>query len=321
NIKEECYIETKFNFYVIKEIDNSDKDWINVVAKVNTEDLKSKTFPHFEMVNSYLKDTLNLALAGTEWTIGHNNIVKRRTVRVSNKTPLEVIDEIRKVYRAEIFFDAINKKVNVYEQLGEDKGDFFMEDINLKSLNISSDSYDYVTRLIPLGKDGLTIEEINNGKKYVENYQYSDKIIYATWEDNRYTVVENLKEDAIAKLEELSKPYKSYEADVIDLRGANLGDTITLISKENEVKEKQRVVKITEDIDEPRKNKVEIANKTYSFEEMQSEVMDTVETADTVLTSDGMVDESKIDFNPIRQEFVTIIAEKADIRDLNAAVA
>jgi len=34
NIKEECYIETKFNFYVIKEIDNSNKDWINVVAKV-----------------------------------------------------------------------------------------------------------------------------------------------------------------------------------------------------------------------------------------------------------------------------------------------
>ncbi|MBU5293130.1 phage tail protein [Anaerosalibacter bizertensis] len=321
NIKEECYIETKFNLYVIKEIDNSNKDWINVVAKVNTEDLKSRTFPHFEMVNSYLKDTLNLTLAGTGWTIGYNDIVKRRTVRVSNKTPLEVIDEIRKVYRAEIFFDAINKKVNVYEKLGEDKGDFFMEDVNLKSLNISSDSYDYVTRLIPLGKDGLTIEEINGGKKYVENYQYSDKIIYATWEDNRYTVVENLKEDAIAKLEELSKPYKSYEADVIDLRGANLGDIITLISKENEVKEKQRVVKITEYIDEPWNNKVEIANKTYTFEEMQSEVMDTVETADTVLTSDGMVDESKIDFNPIRQEFVTIIAEKADIVDLNAANA
>ncbi|WP_187116678.1 phage tail spike protein, partial [Anaerosalibacter massiliensis] len=320
NIKEECYIETKFNFYVIKEIDNSSGDWIGVIAKVNIEGLKSNSFPHFEMVNSYLKDTLNLALAGTSWTIGHNDITKRRTVRVSNSTPLEIIDEIRKAYRAEIFYDAINKKVNVYEKLGEDKGDFFMEDVNLKSLNISSDSYDYVTRLIPLGKDGLTIEEINNGKKYVENYQYSDKIIYATWEDNRYTVVENLKEDAISKLEELSKPYKSYEADVVDLRGANLGDTITLISKENGVKEKQRVVKITEYPDEPWNNKVEIANKTYTFEEMQSDVMDTVETADTVLTSDGMVDESKIDFNPIRQEFVTIIAEKADIVDLNAAL-
>jgi phage minor structural protein len=320
NIKEECYIETKFNFYVIKEIDNSSGDWIGVIAKVNIEGLKSNSFPHFEMVNSYLKDTLNLALAGTSWTIGHNDITKRRTVRVSNSTPLEIIDEIRKAYRAEIFYDAINKKVNVYEKLGDDKGDFFMEDVNLKSLNISSDSYDYVTRLIPLGKDGLTIEEINNGKKYVENYQYSNKIIYATWEDNRYTVVENLKEDAISKLEELSKPYKSYEADVVDLRGANLGDTITLISKENGVKEKQRVVKITEYPDEPWNNKVEIANKTYTFEEMQSEVIDTVETADTVLTSDGMVDESKIDFNPIRQEFVTIIAEKADIVDLNAAL-
>lgn len=286
-IKEECYIETKFNFYVIKEIDNSSGNWIGVVAKVNIEGLKSNSFPHFEMINSHLKDTLSLALAGTGWTIGYNDITKRRTVRVSNKTSLEIVDEIRRVYKVEIFFDAINKKINVYEKLGKDKGDFFMEDVNLKSLSISSDSYDYVTRLIPLGKDGLTIEKINNGKKYVENYQYSNKIIYATWEDNRYTIVENLREDAISKLEELSKPYKSYEADVVDLRGANLGDTITLISKENGVKEKQRVVKITEYPNEPWKNKTEIANKAYTFEEMQNDIIETVDTADTVLTSDG----------------------------------
>src|SRR5699024_9301289 len=318
---EEHYIETKHNRYVIKETDKSAKNWVRVTAKVDKDGLKQRVFPHFEMVNSQLADTLNLALAGTGWTIGHNDITKRRTVRLAWCTPLEIIEEIRKVYRAEIFYDARNKKINVYEKYGEDKGHFFMEDVNLKELSISSDTHDYITRLIPIGKDGMTIDEINNGKNYLENYQYSNKIIYGVWEDNRYSVVENLKEDGEVKLDELSKPLISYEGNSTDLRGADLGDTIELVSKTNNVKERQRVVKITEYPLKPWENKVEIANKVLSFEEQFNEVEEVVETADTVLTSDGMIDDSKVDFNPIRQEFVTIIAQKADIRDLNAAVA
>src|SRR5699024_2981405 len=89
NIKEECCLETRFNLYVIKEIDKSDKDWIQVTAKINTDGLKRRVFPHFEMVNSQLADTLNLALAGTGWTIGYNDVIKRRTVRLAWCTPLE----------------------------------------------------------------------------------------------------------------------------------------------------------------------------------------------------------------------------------------
>ncbi len=320
-LKEEHYIETKDNRYVIKEVDKSAKNWVRVVCKVDKDGLKQRIFPHFEMVNSQLGDTLNLALAGTGWTIGHNDITKRRTVRLAWCTPLEIIEEIRKVYRAEIFFNARDKQINVYEQYGEDKGQFFMENVNLKDLSITSDTHDYITRLIPLGKDGLMIDEINNGKNYLENYQYSNKIIYGVWEDNRYSVVENLKEDGEAKLEELSKPLISYEGNSIDLRGADLGDTIELVSKTNNVKTKQRVVKITEYPLKPHENKVEIANKIMSFQEQFNETEEVVEKADTVMTSDGMIDESKVDFNPIRQEFEHIIAQKADIVDLNAANA
>ena len=169
------------------------------------------------------------------------------------------------------------------------------------------------------------------GKEYVENYQYSTKAITAYWEDNRYTVVESLKEDAIAKLNELSKPFKSYSADIVDLANLNdkyknildydLGDTITLISKDKKIKEKQRIVKLIEYLDEPERNSCEIANKILSFEEMQSDNQDIIESADKIITSDGMIDVSKVDFDPIRLEVITLVAEKANIGELNAAVA
>jgi len=39
HIKEEHYIRTKYNEYVIKAIDKSDPVWISIQAKVNVEDL------------------------------------------------------------------------------------------------------------------------------------------------------------------------------------------------------------------------------------------------------------------------------------------
>ena len=56
-----------------------------------------------------------------------------------------------------------------------------------------------------------------DGKNYVENHQYSKKVKTMTWKDERYTDAESLKEDAEAKLDELSKPYRSYTAEIINL--------------------------------------------------------------------------------------------------------
>lgn len=329
-IKEECYLQTPEQEYVIKEVNDSG-EWISIVAKVNLEDLKGKTIDRHETVNTTLTNATNLALAGTDWTITHNDITRRRTVRKANCSVFEVIEEIRKIYRAEVKYDAINKTISFYESMGNNKGAYFTEDLNLRQLSSSSSSYDFCTRIVPIGKDGLKITDINNGKDYVENYQYSNKVISLIWEDNRYIDVESLKEDAIAKLNELSKPVKSYSADVIDLAKLNetykdildynLGDTITLISKDKSIKEKQRIVKITEYPDESERNAAEIANRTPKFEDMQTEVLEATDTVDEVTTSDGFIDDSKINFNPIRQEFGTIISEKADITDLNSATA
>ena len=100
---------------------------------------------------------MNLALAGTGWTIGSCDVAKKRTVRKDNCTAYDVMQEIQSTYGCEMSFDAINKKVYIYQQMGTDKDAYFIDQLNLKSVNQQRNSYDYVTRLIPIGKDGLDI--------------------------------------------------------------------------------------------------------------------------------------------------------------------
>ena len=147
----------------------------------------------------------------------------------------------------------------------------------LKKIQVQSNSYDFATRLIPVGKDGLMLNV--DGKNYIENYQYSKKVKTMTWKDERYTDVESLKEDAEAKLDEISKPYKSYTADVVNLAEQSeehkevfsiaLGDTVLLISKSTGIRESHRIVKFYEYPQTREKNKVELANTRLSFEEVQ----------------------------------------------------
>ena len=117
----------------------------------------------------------------------------------------------------EMRFDTKKKIVYFREQLGEDKGVYFASGLNLIRVKNSGDSNNFYTRIIPIGKDGLKITEANDGVEYVENYQYSNKIRTLIWEDSNYEDADTLLTDAEAKLEDLSVPKESYQADVIDL--------------------------------------------------------------------------------------------------------
>lgn len=297
----------------------------------------------FDSTNEIITDCINLALAGTGWIVGTCDVTRRRTVRKTNSSSWDIIQEARKVYRCELEFDTLNKKVNIYEKRGIDKGVYFLDSLNLKDLSVQSDSYDFYTRIIAKGKDNLKVT--------LENFQYSNKIKTYIWKDERYTNIESLTEDAEAKLDELSKPYRAYSATIIDLANIskedykdilsyNLGDVITLVSKENEIKEKQRIVKMVEYPDEPDRNTCEIANTTLSFEDVQKEFQDTSDTVNNITTDNGTVDGSKIngisteqiydfeasvgkitDLTIVNARIDELYANKANISELNVVIA
>ena len=302
-VEEEGYVRNKNNEYVIKAIDPTDS-FKRFTCNVNVEDIVGKAIANFDTSNNTITDTIRLAIAGTGWILADNNITKRRTIRLKNTNALEVLREVRKVFRVDFRFDAINKKIYVYEKFGSDKGVYFSDELNLKSFSIPSDTYDYAARIYPYGKDELNISIINGGKEYIDNFQYSSKIIETIWEDNRYTDVNSLKEDAEAKLDELSKPKRSYQADIVDLAKQSaeykfldffLGDTITLLSKQEKFRDKQRIVKYIEYPKSPTQNTCELGNTTLTFEDLQKENEAKNSTVDNITSDNGTVDGSKVD--------------------------
>ncbi|SDO88424.1 phage tail spike protein [Clostridium gasigenes] len=337
----EGYIRTKTDEFVIKELGTAG-EWKTIKADLNVEDLEGNVFEHFDTTNKTINESLTLALAGTGWIVGTCNVTRRRTVRKTNSSTWEIIQEAKKNYRAEIEFDTLNKKINIFERCGTDKGTYFIESLNLKDLDVQSNSYDFYTRIIAIGKDDLRVT--------LENYQYSSKKKTFIWVDDRYTDINALTEDAMAKLNELSKPYRAYSANVIDLASMNieykdilnykLGDTITLISKDKEIKEKQRIVKIVEYPEEPERNTCEIANTTLKFEDLQKEFQDTSNTVNNITVDDGTIDGNAIngisskkiydleanvvritDLTAVNAKIEHLYADKADIGSLNAVIA
>ncbi|MEA5310193.1 phage tail spike protein [Clostridium perfringens] len=350
-IEEECYIETKTQEYVIKARDVG-VDYTKFDCVLNLEELEANIFDRFESVEQTITASLNLAIVGTGWTVKDNTLKKKRTVRCTNKNSLEIVQEIKKTYRVDIVFNTLKREIEVYEHLGEDKGAYFIDSLNLTALQVQSDSYKFATRIVAEGKDGLTFENINNGKNYVENYQYSNKIKTIYWKDERYTVKESLLEDAKAKLEELSKPFTSYNASVLNLAELNpkyksildysLGDTITLLSKSNKVRDKQRIVKTLEYPQDHTKDTVELANATLKFEDIQQENQETTDTVNNITSDNGTLDSNAIEDNSIEIKKIdnfeanvlkvtkldvinanieNLHANKADIQDLNVVKA
>ncbi len=278
-LKEEYYIQTKEDEFVIKAVEAGEQ-YNKYTATLNVEELEGQSFPYgFASQEQTIKACLSFAFDGTGWTVGTCTVTKRRTIDIEEATTAwDVLQSCLSTYRCECEIDTLQKRINIYAQIGCDRGCYFVEGLNLRKLTATSDTYEFYTRIIPIGKDGITIEWLH-GKEYLENYQYSSKVKTYTWKDERYTNTTSLMEDAEAKLEELSKPYKVYAADVVDLAKANLeyknildfgiGDTVMMVSKHPRMREKQRIVKIVEYPETPEKNTVELSNTTKTFAEVQ----------------------------------------------------
>ena len=276
DILNEYYIETDEDIFVVKEI-RSAEDGMEIVAKLCLEGLEKNAFEKFSVSNSTISAAMAVALRDTDWT-AQTSITKTRRVQCFKKTPLEIIYLVRDAWMCEVRFDSVNKVVYFEEEFGEDKGTYFMKGLNLIDASLSTDSYDYYTRIVPIGADDLRITEVNDGVPYVENYQYTSKVRTLIWEDTSYEDANELKEDAIKKLADMSKPKKSYSASVKDLAAESeqydilsysLGDTVKIIDERSGVNDRQRIVKMSVYPHDPGSNTCELSNTVLTWEELQ----------------------------------------------------
>lgn len=287
----ECYIRTDRQEYVVKAVEKSSTSaWRKVSCALNIEELEGAPFEGFETVEQTAQAAAEFALEGTGWTVETDaDITKKRTIRKEDDTTAwEVVKQIVDTYRVELEIDAVNKRLLFHTRRGQDRGAYFIERLNLRSLGVKTSSYGFYTRLISIGKDGLHLWQ--DGQNYIENHQYSDKVITSIWRDERYTVTAALLEDAQARLDEASTPARAYTAELVDLAAQSdkynalaydLGDAVLLVSEKTDEREKQRIVKLDEYPDDPLANKAELSNVKQTFAQLQKTEAE-MATADAV---------------------------------------
>ena len=267
-IQEENYIGTEDYNYVIKEVLFEGNDFFTVYANADVEDLDGTIFNVFDCFEKSIEQSYAYCLAPVNnWSLQYKSknqsIITLQTAQVSS---LEMIREIAEMNEQELWFDTKRRIVIVYDKMGVEGSTYYSNELRLKQLHKQSSTYDYATVLVPIGKDGLRISSVNNGKDYLENFTYTDKYIQKFWVNEDYTVPELLMGAGQDYLDSIAMPRASYKLDLAELGDTiGLGDTVMIVDAIKRVKQEQRAVKIVRYPYEPERDSVELSNLQVDF--------------------------------------------------------
>lgn len=206
--------------YLVKQIDGG-ANFAKVICSLDLDDWKAQMFVDWGSGSNTLYNTIT-SVKPAGWTLVDLTGSEIRRTIDGSFTPFEIVLECAKTYSIYPRWDNKTKTLTLYPTtMQEPVGSFATRELNLREINYKGKSTEFATRLYAYGKDGLTFASINDNKPYVEDHTYSEKIVCAYWQDERYTVKESLLADARARLAELAIPKRSYDCQVVDLQAAD----------------------------------------------------------------------------------------------------
>lgn len=280
------------NYYIIKQVD-AGNDRAKVVAQINIDDFKATMYLDYSNNSDTVYNTVLGVLPATWSCVDETHKAMRRTIPTSdttkdyNVTAWEVMQDCCDVYDVRFRFDNANKIVHIIDpELFTSTGAFATRDLNLRNLNYKGKSDNFVTRLYASGADGMTFASINDGKPYVDNFDYTTKVICGYWSDERYTDPQSLLDDATAKVAEMARPAMSYDCDVLDLANTNpamygfedfsLFNVITLIDDAKGTRNDFQIVEKWSYPYYPVKNKIVLSSETPKLQSVVASIVNAV---------------------------------------------
>lgn len=206
--------------YLIKQVDGG-ASTAKVIARIDLDAWEAEMHLAYSNNSATVYNTVN-AVKPSGWTVvDQSGSTIRRTVR-GNLTALEICEECKDTYFVHLRWDTAAKTCTIISQTPPAAvGSFATRDLNLKQINYKGKSNDIKTRIYAFGQDDMTFASINDGKAYVDDNRYTDKILPMYWKDERYTDKASLLHDAREKLAELAVPQRSYDCAVMDLQAVD----------------------------------------------------------------------------------------------------
>lgn len=262
-LNEETRLEYDDQYYLVIGVSERTSAGICTInAELDLTGLENKVYISKTWNTVPFTDFTSDILSGTGWRIVNADLIgKRTTTEAKDNTPLELLEKSTNTtsYGACYEYDTKNHLIICIkpENNTTPTGCYFTDELNLSELTMKGSSTGLITRLYPIGKDGLTIASVNNGIPYLENHNYSNKVKCIVWRDERYTNAQSLKEDGMVKLDAMASPNRSYTCKVIDLAKTNpeiygktlsfkLYDVITLIDRIRKSRLNHRIVEVKE---------------------------------------------------------------------------
>lgn len=252
--------------FLITNVDEGD-----VKAKIDLDEFREQMFLSYTNGSATAMATAQQVLP-SGWSVqDFSGSTARRTIEAEGATALEILQKLPDTYGIAVRFDRKTKRVLLRNpDTMAPSGTYLTEELNLRKRPVRSQSSEsFATRLYAVGKDGVTFASINGGKNYVENHEYSDRVISAYWKDERYTDPQSLLDDAKKKLSDMAKPAQSYECDVADLAkidparfghlSMEMYQAVTLLDAERGTRLAHRVVQYKRYPHYPEKNVVTLS--------------------------------------------------------------
>lgn len=218
------YETTEGQTYAIKGIDAGGGTLADVDCELDLYDWRKTVKLSYYNNTSAIAATM-AAITPTGWTVEYDRAdSQRRSVNLSRGgTPLDIALEAQNSYDCAMQFDTKSRVCRVYYPKANPVSDTVItESAAMRGKPAyTGTSSELVTRIYPVGADGLTIGSVNGGKNYVENHSYTDRIICQVWTDERYENASALKADAQAMVDSLAVPAASWEVPLVDLYRAD----------------------------------------------------------------------------------------------------
>lgn len=301
NVKNENIIELADRRYIIRrvrKIRSGNELEIEISCEATWYDLqKAEPMKVYEWENATPREMLTDMLAGTDWDVGIVEIEDERNLALEDAftNRLKGMNELPDVFDGELKFRPKEYLVDFVEPIGKESGASIVYQKNMNEIEAEYSTEELTTKLYLYGKENMTIEDAHpDGLEYIENYQYTDKVIVAVMKDERFTNPYHLYDKGINALKILSRPTGSYLVKMSDLSNLTgmehesfeLGDSIWVYDKELEIDDKKRIMKWKYNVSQPEETEVELESKQPTLSDLLSGIQD----GNSFLESEDSVD-------------------------------
>ena len=308
-------------------------------------DLIDKVLLDVRPTNKIGQEALDIILADTGFT-GHSNISNLSTAYYVRKNIVEALlgnEENSFLNRWGGEFYCENFDVYINDKIGSDNGVRVEFGYNLNEIEEDVNIEEVVTRIIPVGYDGIMLEGnapwvdsplIN---KYTQPkmrvIEFSDiKLKESSEDEEGFDTIEEARAELIRQCNLLfdngiDKPSVNYKIDMINLANTtaykdfkmlvevNKGDTVTCYIKHLDIDVKARVIDYERDLITGEYTYIELGNVVSNFFNEQADIQSKV---NNILNSNGSVKAQTLEgtINAIQAQFKALkdVAQPQDVR-------